>query len=98
METLKPPRFSGECLELSPTKPEFIEPTAMHSIALIGSGHSERGLRQGRQMFARIRDSQSSSDQAKMEMVEHIDEAIEVYGPVHDDAWYFSFRHELAWS
>ncbi|KAF1956402.1 pentatricopeptide repeat protein [Byssothecium circinans] len=67
-------------LELSPTKPDFIEPTAMHSIALIGSGHPERGLRQGRQMFARIRDSQSASNQAKMEAVEHIDEAIEVMG------------------
>ncbi|KAJ5027442.1 hypothetical protein J3E73DRAFT_381190 [Bipolaris maydis] len=67
-------------LELSPTKPDFIEPTAMHSIALIGSGHAERGLRQGRQMFARIRDSQSGSTQAKMEIVEHIDEAIEVMG------------------
>jgi pentatricopeptide repeat protein len=67
-------------LELSPTKPEFIEPTAMHSVALIGSGQAERGLRQGRQMFARIRDSQSASNQAKMEIVEHIDEAIEVMG------------------
>ena len=67
-------------LELSPTKPEFIEPTTMHSIALIGSGHAERGLRQGRQMFARIRDSQAASQQAKMEIVEHIDEAIEVMG------------------
>lgn len=67
-------------LELSPTKADFIEPTSMHSIALIGSGHAERGLRQGRQMFARIRDSHSSSNQAKMEVVEHIDEAIEVMG------------------
>ncbi|KAF1930737.1 pentatricopeptide repeat protein [Didymella exigua CBS 183.55] len=66
-------------LELSPTKPDFIEPTAMHSVALIGSGQAERGLRQGRQMFDRIRDTQSGS-QAKMEIVEHIDEAIEVMG------------------
>lgn len=66
-------------LELSPTKPDFIEPTAMHSIALIGSGQAERGLRQGRQMFDRIRDTVSGS-QAKMEVVEHIDEAIEVMG------------------
>ncbi|KAJ8107894.1 hypothetical protein OPT61_g8554 [Boeremia exigua] len=66
-------------LELSPTKPDFIEPTAMHSIALIGSGQAERGLRQGRQMFDRIRDTASGS-QAKMEVVEHIDEAIEVMG------------------
>ncbi|KAF3035018.1 hypothetical protein E8E12_005567 [Didymella heteroderae] len=66
-------------LELSPTKSDFIEPTAMHGIALIGSGQAERGLRQGRQMFDRIRDTQSGS-QAKMEIVEHIDEAIEVMG------------------
>jgi pentatricopeptide repeat protein len=67
-------------LELSPTKPDFIEPTAMHSIALIGSGHAERGLRQGRQMFARIRDSQSGANQNKMAIVEQVDEAIEVMG------------------
>lgn len=67
-------------LELSATKPDFIEPTAMHTIALIGSGQAERGLRQGRQMFARIRDSQASSTRAKMETVEHIDEAVEVMG------------------
>ncbi|KAF1915144.1 hypothetical protein BDU57DRAFT_263593 [Ampelomyces quisqualis] len=67
-------------LELSPTKPDFIEPTAMHSIALIGSGHAERGLRQCRQMFARIRDSQSAINQNKMAIVEQIDEAIEVMG------------------
>lgn len=66
-------------LELSPTKSDFIEPTAMHSIALIGSGQAERGLRQGRQMFDRIRDTVSGS-QAKMEVIEHIDEAIEVMG------------------
>ncbi|KAH6615316.1 hypothetical protein C7974DRAFT_63354 [Boeremia exigua] len=66
-------------LELSPTKPNFIEATTMHSIALIGSGQAERGLRQGRQMFDRIRDTVSGS-QAKMEVVEHIDEAIEVMG------------------
>ncbi|KAF1964905.1 hypothetical protein BU23DRAFT_41085 [Bimuria novae-zelandiae CBS 107.79] len=67
-------------LELSPTKPDFIEPTAMQSIALIGSGQADRGLRQGRQMFARIRDSQSASQQAKVDIVERIDEAIEVMG------------------
>ncbi|KAF2869732.1 pentatricopeptide repeat protein [Massariosphaeria phaeospora] len=67
-------------LELSPTKDDFIEPTAMHSIALIGSSQAEQGLRQGRQMFARIRDLQAGTNQAKMEIVEHIDEAIEVMG------------------
>jgi pentatricopeptide repeat protein len=69
-----------QMLELSPTKPDFIEPTAMHSIALIGSGQAERGLRHGRQMFARIRDSQAAVNSAKMEIVGDIDEAIEVMG------------------
>ena len=67
-------------LELSPTKPDFIEPTAMHTIALIGSNHAERGVRQGRQMFARIRDMQSGTSKSKMEIIEQIDEAIEVMG------------------
>jgi len=67
-------------LELSSTKPQFIESTAMHTIALIGSGQAEQGLRQSRQMFARIRDSQAGSTQVKMEIVEQIDEAVEVIG------------------
>ncbi|OCK86426.1 hypothetical protein K432DRAFT_430967 [Lepidopterella palustris CBS 459.81] len=67
-------------LELSSTNPQFIESTAMHTIALIGSGQPEQGLRQSRQMFARIRDSQAQSNQATMEIVEQIDEAIEVIG------------------
>ncbi|KAF2460959.1 hypothetical protein BDY21DRAFT_383766 [Lineolata rhizophorae] len=67
-------------LELASTRPQFIEPTAMHTVALIGSGHAEMGLRQARSMFGRIRDSQSGSKHAKMEVVEQIDEAIEVVG------------------
>ncbi|KAF2496375.1 hypothetical protein BU16DRAFT_375933 [Lophium mytilinum] len=67
-------------LEFSITKPQFIEFTTMHTIGLIGSGQSEQGLRQSRQMFSRIRDSQNQSNQAKMEIVEQIDEAVEVIG------------------
>ncbi|KAF2745538.1 hypothetical protein M011DRAFT_479043 [Sporormia fimetaria CBS 119925] len=67
-------------LEMSPTKPDFIEPTVMHTVALIGSGQAERGLRQSRQMFARIRDSQTGAQHSKIEVLEHIDEAIEVMG------------------
>ncbi|KAK5277891.1 hypothetical protein LTR16_009231, partial [Cryomyces antarcticus] len=52
----------------------------MHSIALVGSGHSERAMRQSRNMFARIRDSQQETKQAKTELVEQIDEAIETMG------------------
>lgn len=56
----------------------FIEPTTMRTVALIGVGQSERGLRHSRRMFSRIRDSQSESKQ--LEAVEQIDEAIELIG------------------
>lgn len=65
-------------LEVSGTKPQLIEFTAMHTVAMIGDGQSQRGLRQGRQMFARIRDSQSDLPEYNMDIVEQIDEAIEV--------------------
>lgn len=67
-------------LETSTTKPQFIESAAMHTIGLIGSGSPLQGLRQMRQMFARIRDSQQASNQAKMDIVEQVDEAVEVVG------------------
>lgn len=67
-------------LEVSSTRPQFIESTAMHAVALIGSGQAEQGLRQARQMFARVRDSQAGSLQAKLDVVEQIDEAVEVIG------------------
>lgn len=67
-------------LELADAKPHFIEPTAMHTVALVGSGYAEQGLRQGRQMFARIRDSQIASSRSRTEVVEQIDEAVEVIG------------------
>jgi len=63
-------------LELSTTSPEFIQATAMHSVALIGSGRGDVGLRRARLMFARIREGQ----QGKSSVVEQIDEAIEVIG------------------
>ncbi|KAF2145585.1 uncharacterized protein K452DRAFT_122318 [Aplosporella prunicola CBS 121167] len=69
-----------ELLELANAKPQFIEPSAMYAIALIGSGHAERGLQQNRRMFARVRDSQSANGKSKAEAVEQIDEAIEVIG------------------
>jgi pentatricopeptide repeat protein len=56
----------------------FIEPTTMRTIALIGIGQAERGLRHSRRMFARIRDTQAESKQN--EAVEQIDEAIELIG------------------
>jgi pentatricopeptide repeat protein len=63
-------------LELSGTNTEFIQATAMHSVALIGSGRGDVGLRRARLMFARIREGQ----QGKSGVVEQIDEAIEVIG------------------
>ena len=65
-------------VEVSDTKPQFIEFTTMHTIALIGTGNALRGVRQGRQMFARIRESLSELSDDNMDVVEQIDEAIEV--------------------
>lgn len=56
---------------------EFIEPTTMRAVALIGIGQSERGLRQSRRMFSRIRESESSSVE---ETHDQIGEAIELIG------------------
>jgi pentatricopeptide repeat protein len=63
-------------LELSGTNTEFIQATAMHTVALIGSGRGDVGLRRARVMFARIREGQ----QGKPNVVEQVDEAIEVIG------------------
>ena len=65
-------------LETAPASLAFIEPTTMRAVALIGIGQAERGLRQSRRMFSRIRDSQAESKQS--ETVTQIDEAIEVIG------------------
>ncbi|KZF23251.1 pentatricopeptide repeat protein [Xylona heveae TC161] len=59
--------------------PAFIEPTAMYAVALIGSGHIDEGLSQARQMFSRARAS-VGTPQAKAELVDEIDEAIEFIG------------------
>nr|OQO28016.1 hypothetical protein B0A51_05374 [Rachicladosporium sp. CCFEE 5018] len=56
----------------------FVEPTTMRTIALLAVGQAERGLRQTRRMFSRIRDSQAES--AQPETANRIDEAIEVIG------------------
>ncbi|KAL1617378.1 hypothetical protein SLS56_011031 [Neofusicoccum ribis] len=71
-------QYFWEVLEAADAKPLFVEPSAMLAIALIGSGHAERGLRQNRRMLGRVRDSQTGK--AKMEAVEQIDEAVEVIG------------------
>ena len=76
-------------LESAPTSLAFVEPTTMRTVALIGVGQAERGLRHGRRMFARIRDSYSESRQA--EAVEQIDEAIELMGS-------FMLRSQIALS
>ena len=62
----------------SPTN-AFIGPTAMYSVALIGSGSVDEGLMQARQSFARIRSSPSSAG-TPSETTEQIDEAIEFIG------------------
>ena len=63
-------------IEAAPASLAFIEPTTMRAVALISIGQSERGLRQTRRMFARIRDAQPESFQ--VEAKEQMDEAIEV--------------------
>ncbi|KAK5165492.1 uncharacterized protein LTR77_009021 [Saxophila tyrrhenica] len=65
-------------LETAPATIAFVEPTTMRTIALIGIGQAERGLRHSRRMFGRIRDAQVESKQS--EAVEQIDEAIELIG------------------
>ena len=65
-------------LESAPASLMFVEPTTMRTVALIGIGQAERGLRHSRRMFARIRDVQAESKQT--EAVEQIDEAIELIG------------------
>lgn len=65
-------------LESAPVNTSFIEPTTMWAVALIGVGQSERGLRQARRMFSRIRDQQRES--SMMEAVEQVDEALELMG------------------
>ena len=65
-------------LESAPASMSFVEPTTMRAIAMIATGQSARGLGQTRHMFARIRDAQPESAQAKT--AERIDEAIAVIG------------------
>ncbi|CAK3993104.1 Pentatricopeptide repeat-containing 5, mitochondrial [Lecanosticta acicola] len=65
-------------LESAPASLSFVEPTTMRAVALVGIGQAERGLRQSRRMFSRIRETQPESRQA--EAIEHIDEAVELLG------------------
>ena len=65
-------------METAPATLLFVEPTTMRAIALIGIGQAERGLRQARRMFARIRDAQPESVQATTAGV--VAESIEVIG------------------
>ncbi|KAK7511644.1 uncharacterized protein IWZ02DRAFT_439898 [Phyllosticta citriasiana] len=69
-----------EVVEKAPATPSLIEPVTMYAVALIGSGHVERGISQSRRMFARIRDSFNGSSPASVDVVEQIDESIEVMG------------------
>ncbi|KAJ8603660.1 hypothetical protein MRB53_042095 [Persea americana] len=65
-------------IEAAPANLSFVEPSTMRTVALSAMGQSERGLRQARRMFARIRDSQPESRLS--ETVDHIAEAIETTG------------------
>lgn len=63
-------------IQSSSARPEFMEFTVMESVALIGKGQPELGLRRARHLFAGIRDAQ----QGRQESIEQIDEAIQVIG------------------
>ena len=65
-------------LETAPANLTFAEPTTMRAVALIGQDQAERGLRQSRRMFGRIRDQQAESGMT--EAVGQIDEALELMG------------------
>ena len=69
------------CLALDslPARPAFIEHSTMHTVALIGSGNADQGLHRSRNMYAKVRGTQSSK-QAKVDVVEQIDESIEMIG------------------
>ncbi|KIW06981.1 uncharacterized protein PV09_02640 [Verruconis gallopava] len=66
-------------LERAKARTEFIQPTVMRTVALIGNGQAENALRAQRTMFARIRDARAESSDT-MSLTERIDEAIEVVG------------------
>lgn len=53
---------------------DFIEPTAMYAVALIGSGQVAEGLAQSEMMFQRIRASES---EAQSQLAEEIDEGVD---------------------
>jgi pentatricopeptide repeat protein len=63
-------------LERATPRTDFIQLTAMRTVALIGNSQAETALRAQRTMFARIRDTKSASTS----LTERIDEAIEVVG------------------
>ncbi|KAI9815376.1 MAG: hypothetical protein M1832_005515 [Thelocarpon impressellum] len=70
-----------EVLSASDTEasPSLIEPTAMYTVALIGSGMSDEGLAQARQMFDRIRAAAVNSA-SRNDISEQVDEGIEFIG------------------
>ncbi|QDS74371.1 hypothetical protein FKW77_005046 [Venturia effusa] len=63
-------------LERAMPRADFIQPTTMRTVALIGSGQADVALQAARQMFARVREAQS--DLASLP--DQIDEAIGVIG------------------
>jgi hypothetical protein len=75
----KEPEILGPSLSSAQVDATFIEPTVMYAVALIGSGHTDGGLMEARNMFGRIRESTSAS-KLTGDIVEEIDEAIEFIG------------------
>ncbi|WEW57741.1 hypothetical protein PRK78_003208 [Emydomyces testavorans] len=58
---------------------DFIQPTAMYTVALLRSGQINEGLTQARKMFAKIRNGAANK---QTQLREEIDEAIDLFGRV----------------
>jgi pentatricopeptide repeat protein len=63
-------------LERAAARADFIQPTAMRTVALIGSGQADVAMQTARRMFSRVREAQP----AVPTLADQIDEAIEVIG------------------
>lgn len=63
-------------LERAIPRADFIQPTTMRTVALIGSGQADVAMQTARQMFARVREAQSEL----ASLPDQIDEAIGVIG------------------
>jgi pentatricopeptide repeat protein len=69
---------------------EFIEPTCMYAVALIGSGQVAEGLQQSEQMFARIRASAVAN---KTSLNDEVDEGVDFIAQFMGERGIIDSRH-----